>query len=65
MLPVRQKTQNSSDQAPRVWLPTGPRARAPMCPRAGPWITLKDLTGRCQSEKVIHVLPHAHRTDMV
>jgi len=57
VLHICQKIQKSSDRTPPVRLPTGPRA--------GPWITLEGLTGRRQSEKVTHVLHHAHWTDMV
>lgn len=65
MFPSIQKIQHSTDRAPPVRLPTGPRAPAMVSPRASPWITIEGLTGRCQSEKVTHVLHHAHWTDMV
>lgn len=65
MLPIFQKIQKSADQALPIRLPTGPRARALVCPRAGPWITVEGLTAQRQSGKVTHVLHHEHWTDMV
>jgi len=60
-----QENRETSDPVPAVRLPTVPRARAQLCPRAGPWITAADLTKLSYSEKVTHVLHHAHWTDMV
>jgi len=45
MLQNTQKIRNRSDPALPFRLPTGPRARALMSPRAGPWITIAPLTG--------------------
>jgi hypothetical protein len=64
-MPPLQKTHKCVHPGRTVRLPTVPRARALQCPRAGPCLTAEHLTGRIREEKVTHVLPHAHWTDMV
>jgi len=65
MLPILQKMPERFDPALPMRLPTVPRARALLCPRAGPWIAARHLTGRIAQEKVTYVLHHARWTDMV
>ncbi|MGH9776728.1 MAG: hypothetical protein ACRD50_17515 [Candidatus Acidiferrales bacterium] len=64
MLSKPQKTPNRSDPTLPIRLPTVPRARALVSPRAGPWITIALLTHAQHCEKVTHVLHHEQWTDM-